>query len=89
MGNFLLLFCVCFHLVYLVLLSCFNIGRIITGVVGKLLLQSEIHDIRANGVHEILRMGGDDEDMVISRKVSFQPNDGAEVQMISRFIEEE
>ena len=37
----------------------------------------QIHDVRADLVHEILRVGGDDEDVVVSREVSLEPSDGA------------
>ena len=88
MGDFLLLLRVRLHLVDFVLLLCLNVRGIITGIVSEFLLQREVHDVRAYGIHEILGVGGDDEYVIIGGKVGFKPNDSAEIQMIGRFIEE-
>ena len=87
--DFLLLLVVRLHLIDLVLTLGPDIGGIVTSVVHHLFLGREIHDVRADAVHEILRMRGDDEDMVVRREVCFQPDDGAKIQMIRRLVHEE
>lgn len=36
-----------------------------------------------------LRVGGDDEDVVVGGEVCFEPDDGAEIEMVGRLVEEE
>lgn len=86
MGDLLLLFGVRLHLVDLVLGFCLHVGRVVTGVVDQLLLRREVHDVRADRVHEILRVGGDDENVIVSREVRLKPDHRAEIQMVSRFV---
>lgn len=64
-GDFFLLFMVRLHLIDLVLLLRLDIRRIITVIIHKFLLGRKIHDVGANRIHKILRMGGDDEDVII------------------------
>jgi hypothetical protein len=45
--------------------------------------------MRTNGIHEILTVRRDHEDMVIRREVGLQPYDGAQVQVIGGFVQEE
>ena len=42
-----------------------------------------------NGIHEILGMGSDDENVVVRGEVSFKPDDGFEIQVIGRLVEQE
>lgn len=88
-SNLVLLFSIRFHLVDLVLGLCADVGGVVTGIVDHLLFYSEIHDVCADGVHEILGVGGDDEDVVVGGEVSFEPDDGAEIEMIGGLVEEE
>ena len=89
MSNFLLLLVVCLHLVDFVLLLGLHVGAVVTGIYHQLFLRRKIHDVGADTVHEILRVGSDNQDVVVSREVSFEPNDGSEVEMIGGFVEEE
>lgn len=88
MSNLILLFVVCFHLVHLVFLFRFDVGGVITAVVNQLLLHGEIHDMCTNRVEKVLRVGCDDENVVVGGKVSFKPNNGAEIEMIGRLVKE-
>ena len=65
MGDFLLLFMIRLHLINLVLLLRLDVGRVITGIVYQLLLVCQVHDVRAHRVHKILRVGGDNQDMIV------------------------
>lgn len=84
-----MLFLVHLHLVDLVILLCSDIGRVVTGIVHEFLLGCQVRDVRANRVHEILRVGCDDDDVVVSGKVGFKSHDGAEIKMIRRLTEKE
>ena len=53
-GDFVLLLLVRLHLVDLVLGLCPDVRRVVTTIVHQLLLEREIHDVRANRVHEVL-----------------------------------
>jgi hypothetical protein len=64
-SNFFLLLMVGFHLIDFVLLLCFHVCRIVAGIVYQFFLGREIHDVCADRVHEILRMGGDDKDVIV------------------------
>ena len=86
MRDFLLLFMIRLHLVHLVLALRPHIRRVITRVVHKLLLLRQIHDVGAHAVHEVLRVGGDDEDVVVRREVGFKPHNGSQVQVVSGFV---
>jgi hypothetical protein len=87
--NFILLLLVRFHLVDLVLLLCPDISRVVASVVRKFLLWRQIHDVRADGVHEILGVGRDDENVVVGREICFEPNNGAEIQVVRGFVQEQ
>lgn len=77
MSNFILLLLVRLHLVDLVLLFCPYIRCVITGVIDHFFLVCEVHDIRTDTVHEILRVRCDDEDVIVGGQVCFQPDDSA------------
>ena len=66
-SDFLLLLSIGFHLVDLVFFLRLDVCGIIAGVVCQLFLQCEIHDVGADGIHKVLRVGGYDEDMVVRR----------------------
>jgi hypothetical protein len=79
MSDFVLLLLVRLHLVYLVLFFRPYISRVVTSVVDHFLLGCQIHDIRTDTVHEILRVRCDYENVIVGRQVCFQPDDGAQV----------
>lgn len=86
---FLLLLVVGLHLVGRFLRARLDVGGVVTDIVDKLRLVSEVHDVRVDGVYEILRMRCDDEDVVVGGEVRFEPNDDAEIQVIGRFAKQE
>lgn len=45
-------------------------------------LKQHPHNVRAHAVHEIGRVRGNDENVVVGRKVSFKPDDGFQIQVI-------
>lgn len=77
MSDFILLLLVRLHLVDLILLFCPYIRRVITGVINHFFLVRQVHDIRADTVQEILRVGCDDKDVIVGRQVCFQPDNSA------------
>jgi len=57
-SNLVLLLSVGLHLVDVVLGLGSNVSRVVSSVVDELLLHGEVHDVGADGVHEILGVGG-------------------------------
>jgi ABC-type histidine transport system ATPase subunit len=43
-----------------------------------------LDDVGADRVHEVLRVRGEDQDVVVRRQVGFQPDDGTQIQMRRR-----
>lgn len=89
MCDLLLLLMIRLHLIYLVFGFCSDICRVITTIVHELLLHCQIHDVRTDGVHEILGMRREDEDMVVCGEIRLEPDDRSEIEMVSRLIKEE
>lgn len=89
MLDLVLLFLVCLHLVDLVLALGTDVRGVVTGVVDQFLLVGQVHDVCTYRVHEILRMRGDDEDVVVGGEVRLEPDDGAEIEMVRRLVEQE
>lgn len=89
MSDFILLLVVGLHLIRLVLDLGLDVCRIVTSVVHHLFPHGQIHYVRAHRVHEILRMRGDDENMVVRRQVRLEPHHCAQIQVIRRLVEQE
>ena len=53
----------------------------VTTVESKSLVKSELYHVRADFVHEVLRVGSDDENVVVSGQVGFEPYYGFEIQV--------
>ncbi len=70
------------HLVGLVLLLGSDVGGVVTTVGQELLLRGQIENVVSDGVHEIGRVRGEDENVVVGGKVSLEPNDGFQVQVV-------
>ena len=87
-GDFVLLLLVRLHLVHLVFLLRPDVDRVITTIVHQLLLHRQVHDVRADGIHEILRMTRQDQDMVVRAQVRREPNDSSQIQVVRRLVEE-
>ena len=88
-GDFLLLLVVGLHLIDLVLGLGTDVGRVVTTVVDELLLRRQVHDIRADAVHEVLRVRGDHQDVVVHRQVRLQPHDSLEIQVVRWLVDQE
>jgi methylmalonyl-CoA mutase cobalamin-binding subunit len=80
-SNLLLLLGVGLHGVDLVFRLGTDVSGVVTTVVHKLLALREVHHVGANTVHEVLRVRGEDENMVVGGQVSLEPYDGTEIQM--------
>ena len=89
MGDFILLFIICFCLICFEFFFCTNVGIVISSVVDKFTIDGEIHDLRTDIVEEILRMGSENETMWVFRQVCFKPHYCFKIKMIRRFIEQE
>lgn len=75
MCDLLLLLMIRLHQIYFVFGFCSDICRVITTIVHEFLLHRQIHDVRTDGVHEILRMRGEDEDMIVCGEIRLEPDD--------------
>lgn len=88
-SDFLLLFVICLHLVDLVLLLGLHVCGVITAVVDELLFHGKVHDVGADRVHEVLRVGCDDENVVVGGEVGLEPNNGTEIEVVGGFVQKE
>jgi hypothetical protein len=86
-GNLILLLGVSLHLVGLVLGLGSDVGRVVSSVVGELLLMGQVHDVGADRVHKVLRVRGLEfiQDKEIARvsepTLPFSPHDNREWRM--------
>jgi hypothetical protein len=88
-GDFVLLFVVCFDLICFEFFFCTDVGVVVSTVVHEFAIDGKIHDLRADIVEEILRMGGEDETMGIFREISFEPDHRFEIEMVGRFVQQQ
>lgn len=89
MRDLLLLLVIRLHLVHLVFLFGLDVCGVITCIVDQLLLHGKVHDVGTDGIEEILRVGSDDENVIIGGKIGLEPDDGAEIEMVRGFIQKE
>lgn len=77
--DLILLLLVSLHLVGFVLLLGPDVGRVVTTVSQELSAHGQIEDVGADGIHEILRVGSEDENLGVLCEVSFKPYDSLEI----------
>jgi hypothetical protein len=63
MGDFILLLVVCFGLVGFELFLCADVGVIVTAIVDEFTIDGEVHDLIADIIQKVLRVGCQDETM--------------------------
>jgi hypothetical protein len=85
-GDFVLLFVVCFGLICFEFVFRTDISVVVSTVVHEFTIDGKIHDLRADVVEEILRMGGEDKTMGIFREISFEPDHRFEIEMVGRLM---
>ena len=89
MGDFLLLRGVVgSNLDNLVLSSRRDIAGVVTRMIDRPLLVCEVHGIRADEIHDILRVRCANKNAVVCAEVCLKPGKDAEIQVISGFVEE-
>ena len=89
MGDFVLLFVVCFCLVCFEFFFCTDVGVVVSTVIHKFTVDSEIHDLRTDIVEEILGMRSQDETVRVFREVCFEPDHCLKIEMVRRFIQQQ
>lgn len=89
MCDFLLLLGVSLHLVNLVFALGSNVSGVVTTVVDKLLLGGQVHDVGTDSVHKVGRVRGQNQDVVVSGKVRFEPDDSTQIQVGRRFVQQQ
>lgn len=89
MCNLFLLFMVRFHLVDLILLFRLDVRSIITAVVDQFLLHGKIHNVSTDRVHEILRVRGDNKDVIVGGEVGLKPDNGPKIEVVGRLVQKE
>jgi len=77
--NLILLLLVSLHLVGVVLLLSSDVGRVVTTIGQELSAHGQIENVGADGIHEILRVGSEDENLRVLSEVSFKPHDSLEI----------
>ena len=53
----------------------------VTTIEGKLLVEGQLNHVGTDFVHKVLRVGSDDEDVVVGGEVGFKPYDGFQIQV--------
>ena len=88
-GDFVLLFVVCFCLVCFEFFFCTDVGVVVSTVVDEFTIDGEIHDLRTDIVEEILRMRCQDETVWIFRKIRLEPDYSFKIEMVRGFIQQQ
>mmetsp|Transcript_2154 Transcript_2154/g.6231 ORF Transcript_2154/g.6231 Transcript_2154/m.6231 type:complete len:639 (-) Transcript_2154:12-1928(-) len=84
-----LLLLVALHLVGLVLLARAHEDLVVAAVVLELALVGEVHDVGADAVEEVLRVGDDQQALVVGGEVVLEPHAGAQVQVVGGLVQEQ